>query len=284
VQTREKRLARAQTLGRFVDPRSEYKFRDRAFTIDALVRSKDHASVLIPLTNGCVRAAHPAAFVRPQREFAQPLQETGFHHDKPTSADRLTLEAKAAKQGVPCERNSCYSAHCMKYYVQLDPSNASEVPTEVDVKELPSGKLDVRIAGRAVDVDLAAIGTRLSFRIDNRVVDLTTEGSPPDLGAIVNGHRSYLRVQSERLRAADAAKGARKGASDKVLKSPMPGRIVKVIAQPGVVVETGSPLIVMEAMKMENELRAKGPGTVAELKVKVGDTVELNQVLLTFQG
>jgi biotin carboxyl carrier protein len=64
----------------------------------------------------------------------------------------------------------------------------------------------------------------------------------------------------------------------------MPGRIVKVIAQPGVVVETGSPLIVMEAMKMENELRAKGPGTVAELKVKVGDTVELNQVLLTFQG
>jgi glutaconyl-CoA/methylmalonyl-CoA decarboxylase subunit gamma len=170
----------------------------------------------------------------------------------------------------------------MKYYVQLDPSNPAEVPTEVDVQELPSGKLDVKLGGKVVDTDLVVIGDRLSFRIDGRVVDLTTEGAPPDLGAIATGHRSYFRVVSDRMKAAEAAKGAKKSASDKVLKSPMPGRVVKIMVAPGAEVEAGTPLMVVEAMKMENELKAKGPGKVLDVKVKTGDTVEVNAVLITF--
>jgi biotin carboxyl carrier protein len=168
----------------------------------------------------------------------------------------------------------------MRYYVTLDPAPGAQ-PIVVDVKELPSGALEVRVGDRPVDVDIVALGDQLSVRIDGKVVDLTTEGTPPELGAIASGHRSYVRVESERLRAAEAAKKGAKGGSEKVIKTPMPGRIVKLLVKAGDEVEAGRPLFVMEAMKMENEIKAKGAGKILELHVAVGDTVERNAKLVT---
>src|SRR5450631_715923 len=144
----------------------------------------------------------------------------------------------------------------MRYYVTLDPAPGAQ-PILVDVKELPSGALEVRVGDKPVEVDIVALGDQLSVRIDGKVVDLTTEGLPPDLGAIASGHRSYVRVESERQRAADAAKKGARGGGDKVIRSPMPGRIVKVLAKKGDAVLAGQPLLVIEAMKMENEIKAK---------------------------
>jgi biotin carboxyl carrier protein len=169
----------------------------------------------------------------------------------------------------------------MRYYVTLDPTPGAE-PVVVDVKELPSGALEVRIGGEPVEVDVVPLGGQLSVRIDGKVVDLTTEGTPPEIGAIASGHRSYVRVESERARAAAAAKGGGAGGGDKSVKSPMPGRVVKLLAQVGDQVEAGQPLLVMEAMKMENEIKAKGPGKVSEIHVKAGDTVERNAKLFSF--
>jgi biotin carboxyl carrier protein len=171
----------------------------------------------------------------------------------------------------------------MLYYVTLDPTPGAE-PIVVDVKELPSGALEVRIGGELVDVDVVAVGGergQLSVRIDGQVVDLTTEGQPPDIGAIASGHRSYVRVESERLRAAEAAKKSGGGGGEKVVKSPMPGRIVKVLVQAGDEVEAGKPLLVMEAMKMENEIKAKAAGKIGQVHVATGDTVEGNAKLVT---
>jgi hypothetical protein len=167
----------------------------------------------------------------------------------------------------------------MKYFVSLQ---EGAPPREVDVTQLPSGDLEVKLDGRRVEVDVLAVGKALSIRIDGHMIDLTTEGTPPDMGAIASGHRSYVRVESERQRAAAAASKGDRGASAKLLKSPMPGRIVKVFVAAGATVEQGDPLVVVEAMKMENELRAKGPGLVAEVFVKTGDTVEGNARLLSF--
>jgi glutaconyl-CoA/methylmalonyl-CoA decarboxylase subunit gamma len=169
----------------------------------------------------------------------------------------------------------------MRYYVNLDPSSGDE-PLLVDVTELPTGALDVSIGGRRVDVDVVALGDALSVRIDGQIVDLTTEGTPPDVGAIASGHRSYVRVESERMRAAEAAKKTKGGGSDRVLKSPMPGRVVKVLVKVGDLVVAGQPLLVVEAMKMENELKAKAPATIAEIHVAAGATVEANAKLVTF--
>jgi glutaconyl-CoA/methylmalonyl-CoA decarboxylase subunit gamma len=168
----------------------------------------------------------------------------------------------------------------MRYYVTLDPTPGAD-PVVVDVKELPSGALEVRVGGAPVEVDVVPLDGQLSVRINGKVVDLTTEGTPPELGAIASGHRAYVRVESERLRAAEAAKKGAHSGSDKVIKSPMPGRIVKVMVKVGDVVAAGGPLFVMEAMKMENEIKAKGGGTVLELHVVAGDTVERNATLVT---
>jgi len=169
----------------------------------------------------------------------------------------------------------------MRYYVALD-ADPGRAPIEVDVTELPSGALDVRLAGERVDVDVVALEGALCVRVGGRVVDLTIEGAPPDVGVVAKGHRSYVRVVSERLRAAEAAKKAGGGGAEKLLKSPMPGRVVKVLVAPGEDVVAGQPLLVVEAMKMENELKAKGPAKVAEVHVAAGAAVEANAKLVTF--
>jgi biotin carboxyl carrier protein len=61
----------------------------------------------------------------------------------------------------------------------------------------------------------------------------------------------------------------------------MPGRVVKLLVRPGDVVTAGQSLVVVEAMKMENEVRARAAGTVATLHVKEGDNVEANAMLVT---
>lgn len=65
------------------------------------------------------------------------------------------------------------------------------------------------------------------------------------------------------------------------INSPMPGKIVAVKAQPGAAVKKGDVVIVLEAMKMENEICAAQDGTIASVEVSVGDMVEGGSVLVT---
>lgn len=168
----------------------------------------------------------------------------------------------------------------MRYFVGFDP-NARGSMLEVDVTELPSGELEVVVAGKRVVVDAVPVPGALSVRVDGRVVDLVLEGQPPELGVIASGHRSYVRVESERQRSAGAAKSRGGAGSDKVVRSPMPGRVVRLLVKAKDVVAQGQTLCVVEAMKMENEVKAKGACTIAELHVQEGSTVEANAKLFT---
>lgn len=163
----------------------------------------------------------------------------------------------------------------MRYFVTLDDGS----PMTVDVHELPSGELDVRVGDRKVEVDVVDVAGLASVRVDGRVVDLAVEGSPPDVGIVASGHRSYVRVESERMRAALAAKKGAAQSGEQVVKAPMPGRIVKVLVAAGDAVTPGQPLLVIEAMKMENEVKSRGAGTVKDVFVKAGATVEANAKL-----
>jgi biotin carboxyl carrier protein len=168
----------------------------------------------------------------------------------------------------------------MRYFVSLDPSPDAK-PIAVDLTELPSGALEATVDGKAVDLDVATIGGQLNVRVDGQVVDLTVEGSPPELGVSASGHRAVVRVESERMRAADSAKKGSAGAGERVIKSPMPGRVVKVLVAKGDAVQSGQGLLVLEAMKMENEVKTKTAGTVAEVHVTTGSAVEGNAKLVT---
>ncbi len=63
----------------------------------------------------------------------------------------------------------------------------------------------------------------------------------------------------------------------------MPGLVVKVEVEPGQKINKGDGLLIVEAMKMENEIKAQSPGVIKEIKVKPGQPVEKNQILVVFE-
>jgi biotin carboxyl carrier protein len=78
--------------------------------------------------------------------------------------------------------------------------------------------------------------------------------------------------------------GMTNAASSKInsIKAPMPGLIIDLKIKEGDVVKAGEPLLILEAMKMENILKSPGEGTVKNIKIKKGDSVEKGQVLIEF--
>jgi len=165
----------------------------------------------------------------------------------------------------------------MRYFVAL---GAREIP--VDVTALPSGGWNVRIDGKEVAVDAVRAGDCLSVRVDGRVIDLLLDGSPPNVKFVASGVRGDAAIETERTR---ASLSLHRGAAAKAeyVTAPMPGRIVRVMVAPGDSVESGAPLIVIEAMKMENELHALHPARIGGVLVKAGDTVERGAKLISLE-
>jgi biotin carboxyl carrier protein len=98
------------------------------------------------------------------------------------------------------------------------------------------------------------------------------------------GERHEVEVVDERTRHIRSLTGAgQKGSGPLVLKAPMPGLVVRVAVEPGQQVEPGMALVVLEAMKMENELRATSAGVVKGVKAIPGQAVEKGQVLVEFE-
>jgi biotin carboxyl carrier protein len=168
----------------------------------------------------------------------------------------------------------------VRYHVTLGPPSSSP-PLDVDLVEQPNGSLRAIVNGRSLDVDAVPIGPHLSVRVDGRIIDLTLDGSPPDFKAVATGYRGRANVESERTRSASQANPRPAAASVPVVRSPMPGRIVRVLVAKGATVSPGQGLVVVEAMKMENEVRAAAAGTVVEVHVVPGDAVEASAKLVT---
>jgi biotin carboxyl carrier protein len=143
-----------------------------------------------------------------------------------------------------------------------------------------SGGFELLVEGRRAEADVVVLGDTLSLRIDGKMIDLTVEGQPPKVGVVASGRRVYLEVESERARAAQAARSRTATSGDDTVIAPMPGRVLKVLVARGDEVHAGQPVVVIEAMKMENELKATRAGVVDEILVAAGATVESGVKLL----
>jgi biotin carboxyl carrier protein len=100
----------------------------------------------------------------------------------------------------------------------------------------------------------------------------------------VDGFRHEVEALDERSRAIRELAGASAAPTGPApLVAPMPGMIVRVAVQVGDVVQAGQSLVVMEAMKMENELRAASAGTVKAVLAQAGTAVEKGAVLLELE-
>ena len=105
-------------------------------------------------------------------------------------------------------------------------------------------------------------------------------GPRPD-SAHAGGRVYTVRTRTQReasLEAAAAQSGLGAGEGSRVV-APMPGRVVRVLVEEGQSVEPQTTLVIVEAMKMENEVRAVAPATVGRVLVAAGDTVEAGQLM-----
>jgi len=139
------------------------------------------------------------------------------------------------------------------------------------------GRYSVSLDGATLDVDVATTGPHFS--------SLLLEGESHEVGLErrPNGYTVSLRDRVLTVDLAEAARGgsppARRGQGPARLTAPMPGRVVRVLEPPGADVTAGQGLVVIEAMKMENEIRAPRPGRVLEVAVQEGQAVEAGALL-----
>ena len=149
------------------------------------------------------------------------------------------------------------------------------------------GGLDVEMEGRSVAVRTA------DWRPGRRVFRGAVDGRPVAVQVARDGHEGWrlvhggasARVLVRPARAAElAARMPEKTPPDtsRFLLSPMPGLVVSLAVAPGQAVKAGDPICVVDAMKMENVLRAERDGIVAAVEVAPGDSVRVDQVLVTF--
>ena len=124
------------------------------------------------------------------------------------------------------------------------------------------------------------------LRFNGRSLPLHMERSPDGNVRMWTGHRSVDAMVKNRRDQLLAAWGFNESASDASSEvcAPMPGLVLSVRVEPGSEVEPGDPLLVLEAMKMENELRAERTGRVKAVRVSPGDAVSKQQVLIEFEA
>lgn len=154
----------------------------------------------------------------------------------------------------------------------------------ISLEKLGSGNLNVRLDSgevRSINVKRVEVDA-WSVLLDGRSYEITVQ--------VVNDtYRVSLMGTTWHIDVYDPRRNHRKGTAagpvngHQVISSPMPGRVVRIEVKEGDKVETGQAVIVVEAMKMENELSSEGSGTVKEIKVKAGDTVEDGQALVIIE-
>jgi biotin carboxyl carrier protein len=165
----------------------------------------------------------------------------------------------------------------MRYFVTMGART-------VEVELGPDG---MRVDGKEVSADLVELdGTEVrSLLLDNRSYRVLAARTGRQLwGFHLAGHQIEARVVDERTRAIEEMTGVREGPRGPgVLKAPMPGMVVKVEVAEGDRVVEGQGLVIVEAMKMENELKSPGDARVRRILVAPGEAVEKDQVLLEFE-
>jgi biotin carboxyl carrier protein len=146
----------------------------------------------------------------------------------------------------------------------------------------------VRVDGvELAGVELAAVpGTSVRHLIgDGRSTTIVARRGDAHWDLHINGWPVRAEVIDERTRAIQAMTG--RGAAStgpRPVRAPMPGLIVRVDIEAGDTVAAGQPVVAMEAMKMENELKAETDGTVARVLVQAGQAVQKGEVLVELEA
>ena len=170
----------------------------------------------------------------------------------------------------------------MKFVVRINEEEKNVVVNE------SNGYYDIRLDGRPYRLDCRYFGDKnyLSLLINNKSYLIESAAVRADRGlyyARVMGRHYDVEVLDELLAAVRESETAAQEESDHIVLSPMPGLILEVKVDVGDEVAAGTPVVVMEAMKMQNELATEVSGIVKEIRVAPKDTVDSQAPLVLIE-
>jgi biotin carboxyl carrier protein len=162
----------------------------------------------------------------------------------------------------------------MKYYAKVD--------EEEFVIEL-GHENQIIVNGEPFDIDFQQMPDSgvTSLIIGHHSLEAVVEEKEGAWQVLIRGDLYDVAVDDERSRRLASARGDLAAADGEVtIKSPMPGIVIAVSVSEGQRIEKGDKVVILESMKMENELRSPREGVVSQIKVEAGANVEKNQVLV----
>lgn len=154
---------------------------------------------------------------------------------------------------------------------------------KVQLEQNAGGAWSATVDGQSVVLDAHMLRPGLlSLILDGRAYRVVLEESADETAVHLGARRFAYRLDDPRsLRS--RRRGQDGAAGPKTLKASMPGRVVRVLLEPGQSVTAGQGVLVIEAMKMQNEVKSPKDGRVARLQVKPGDTVNAGQALAVIE-
>ena len=168
----------------------------------------------------------------------------------------------------------------MTYEITVTDARGESRTHKVEITAARAGEAArCRVDGETVPLDAVSTGQGvLSLVLDGRSYEIRTDSGPEGQQIVVGEERFQVEVRDprslrSRRRRGDAGDGPRK------ITAPMPGKVVRVIAPEGTEVEAGQGVVVIEAMKMQNELKSPKKGRVQKISVAAGGTVEAGATL-----
>lgn len=155
---------------------------------------------------------------------------------------------------------------------------------EVELIEGSAGP-SILVNGKPFDLGYREIDRhgQVVCQLDGNSYALSVEGDGHRTRVTLAGHDYHLEIEDERERAANlAARAASRGGGP--VKAVMPGVVVELLVEPGAEVTEGQPLLILEAMKMQNEIGAPGPARVSAVHVNAGQAVAAGDPLVTLEA
>ncbi|MCK4836170.1 MAG: hypothetical protein KAT17_06015 [Candidatus Aminicenantes bacterium] len=155
---------------------------------------------------------------------------------------------------------------------------------EIEITQKGSREFEILIDNQSHNLEAGSCGIDLiSLLIDNRSYDISYSFVGDTVHLNFRNQYFNIEVLDERKMRMRRVRSSLELSGPEIIKSSMPGRVVKVLVEPGERVESGSGIIIIEAMKMENEIQCRNPGVVKYVHVKPGQVVESEVMMVEIE-
>ncbi len=141
----------------------------------------------------------------------------------------------------------------------------------------------IRVGDRLLEVDFEPVSGQpvFSLLLNGKSYEAYVYQDEEDWEVLIRGRQYQVKVEDEREKRLATGGESSVTGGEFHLKAPMPGLVVAVLIDEGQEVRKGEVLIILESMKMQNELKAPRDGIMGRVRVKAGESVEQRQTLLS---